>query len=163
MCLLVTLKEVQVFKNILLPTDGSALADEAVYKGIIIAKNLGAKVIGLHVIPRPVPGDIWDVWTPDDSEDANRFRTKFREKIESVSHQYLAAIEKKAAEAGVACETVSVYADSVYEAILNVAGEKGCDLIVMNSHGNMGVKSTLLGSVTTRVLGHSKIPVLVCR
>ncbi len=152
-----------MFKNILLPTDGSALADKAVQKGIGIAKELGAKVIGLSVIPKPVPGDIWDVWTPEDSEEAKQFRNKFRDKIESVSQMYLASIEKKAADAGVPCETVSITGDSVYEMILKVAEEKACDLIVMNSHGNMGIKSTLLGSVTTRVLGHSKIPVLVWR
>jgi len=84
-----------LFKNILLPTDGSALADKAVQKGIGIAKELGAKVIGLSVIPKPVPGDIWDVWTPEDSEEAKQFRNKFRDKIESVSQMYLASIEKK--------------------------------------------------------------------
>lgn len=152
-----------MFKKVLLPTDGSSLAEEAIVKGIAIAKSLGARVVGLHVIPNPSPGDIWDIWSPEDSEDAKRFRAKFKEGIEAMSQRYLSVIEKKAIEAEVPYENISVYADSIYEKVLSIAKEKGCDLIIMNSHGKMGIKGALLGSVTTRVLGHSKIPVLVCR
>ncbi|GBD98482.1 putative universal stress protein [bacterium BMS3Abin07] len=151
-----------MFKQILLPTDGSSLAEEAIVKGIALAKSLGARVTGLHVIPDATPGDIWDVWSPDDSPDAQQFRARFNEKIKMMSQRYLSVIEEKAKAAGVQCETVSIHARSIYEGILKAAADRKCDLIVMNSHGNMGVKEVLLGSVTTRVLGHSEIPVLVC-
>jgi nucleotide-binding universal stress UspA family protein len=52
---------------------------------------------------------------------------------------------------------------SVYEAIIALAEEAGCDLIFMASHGRRGVAALLLGSETSKVLTHSKIPVLVTR
>ena len=52
--------------------------------------------------------------------------------------------------------------DQPYEAIIKTAEDKGCDLIVMASHGRSGISAVLLGSVTNKVLTHTKIPVLVC-
>ena len=49
-----------------------------------------------------------------------------------------------------------------YQAIIDTADSKGCDLIVMASHGRRGVTGVLMGSVTQKVLTHGKIPVLVC-
>jgi nucleotide-binding universal stress UspA family protein len=63
----------------------------------------------------------------------------------------------------VGCEVVTETADSPYEAIIRVAEEKGCDLIMMASHGRRGVKAILIGSETQKVLTHSNIPVLVYR
>ena len=64
--------------------------------------------------------------------------------------------------AGVRCETVQLEHDQSYEAIIKTAEDKGCDLIVMASHGRSGISAVLLGSVTNKVLTHTKIPVLVC-
>lgn len=50
-----------------------------------------------------------------------------------------------------------------YEAILAAARERGCDLIIMASHGRHGITGMLLGSETQKVLVHSAIPVLVYR
>jgi nucleotide-binding universal stress UspA family protein len=49
------------------------------------------------------------------------------------------------------------------ETIIEVAEKRGCDLIMMASHGQRGVKGLLLGSETQKVLTHSRIPVLVLR
>jgi nucleotide-binding universal stress UspA family protein len=51
--------------------------------------------------------------------------------------------------------------DHPYEAIVATAKEKGCDLIVMASHGRSGIAAVVLGSVTTKVLTHTSIPTLV--
>ncbi|MND01346.1 Universal stress protein family protein [compost metagenome] len=65
--------------------------------------------------------------------------------------------------AGVPCETLHVTRDHVYDAIVDTANQKGCDLIFMASHGRKGISAFVLGSETYKVLSHSKIPVLVCR
>ena len=49
-----------------------------------------------------------------------------------------------------------------YKAIITTAGDRGCDLIVMASHGRSGLSAVILGSVTNKVLTHTKTPVLVC-
>jgi nucleotide-binding universal stress UspA family protein len=84
-------------------------------------------------------------------------------RYKELADTYLAAIEKEAGETGVACEVFYEKNDSPYEAIIRVAEQKGCDLIMMASHGRRGVGALLLGSETQRVLTHSKIPVLVYR
>jgi nucleotide-binding universal stress UspA family protein len=77
--------------------------------------------------------------------------------------QYLTVVEKAAGNAGVAFDLAYVMSDHPYAAIIEAAEQKGCDLIVMASHGRRGVKAILLGSETHKVLTHSRIPVLVYR
>ena len=73
-----------------------------------------------------------------------------------------AAIGAIQVAAGVVCETVQVEQDQAYQGIIDTAQQRGCDLIVMASHGRSGLAAIVLGSVTTKVLTHTKIPVLVC-
>jgi nucleotide-binding universal stress UspA family protein len=68
-----------------------------------------------------------------------------------------------AKEAGVPCETIQVENGQPYQAIIAAAKDKGCDLIVMSSHGRSGLSMLLIGSVTNKVLTHAKTPVLVCQ
>ena len=48
-----------------------------------------------------------------------------------------------------------------YEAIVATATDRGCDLIVMGSHGRSGLSAVVLGGVTNKVLTYTKVPVLV--
>jgi nucleotide-binding universal stress UspA family protein len=75
----------------------------------------------------------------------------------------LGAVAQVARAAGVACETLQLEHEHPYRAIIDTAGAKGCDLIVMASHGRHGIAAIVLGSETVKVLTHSKIPVLVHR
>ena len=58
---------------------------------------------------------------------------------------------------------MAVKSFSPHEAIIDAAKDKGCDLIVMASHGRRGLNAVLLGSETQKVLTHSSIPVMVYR
>jgi nucleotide-binding universal stress UspA family protein len=82
---------------------------------------------------------------------------------EARAEKYLAVARVEAGIAGVPCETVHATRDHVYEAIIDTATKKGCDLILMASHGRKGISAFVIGSETYKVLTHSKIPVLVCR
>jgi nucleotide-binding universal stress UspA family protein len=145
-----------MFKHILLPTDGSKLSDDAIRAGIQLAKTVNAKVTGFHVMPE------FHVFTykTEMLEDTKR---EFAKDSKAHAAQYLSMIETTAKAAGVTCETASVTHDHPYEAIIKAAKQRGCDLIVMASHGRRGVQAVLLGSETQKVLTHSHIPVLVCR
>jgi nucleotide-binding universal stress UspA family protein len=72
-------------------------------------------------------------------------------------------LNEEAREAGAACDVVYEKNDSPYAAVIRVAEQKGCDLIMMASHGQRGAKGLLLGSETQKVLTHSGIPVRVLR
>ena len=67
-----------------------------------------------------------------------------------------------AKQARVSRQTIQVEDKQPYLAIIVTAKDKGCDLIVMASHGRSGLSAVLLGSVTNKVLTHTKTPVLVC-
>ena len=70
---------------------------------------------------------------------------------------------KDAAKAGVNCDTLHVEHEHPFQAIIDTAKMKGCDLIVMASHGRRGLSAIVLGSETVKVLTYSTIPVLVYR
>jgi len=80
-----------------------------------------------------------------------------------VAETYLAVIENEAQKMGVASDTVYEMNDFPYKAIIRLAERKGCDFIMMASHGRRGVRGLLVGSETQKVLTHTKIPVLVYR
>ncbi len=67
------------------------------------------------------------------------------------------------ARRGVRCEAITVFHESAALKIVDVAQQQACDLIFMGSHGRSGWGQLLLGSVTNKVLQHSRIPVLVHR
>jgi len=145
-----------MFKHILLPTDGSALSEAAVEKSIEFAKSINARLTGICVVPKEYPA-YYDGELPGGFKDQAAAECKANAKI------HLSALTKVAQGAGVACDVVLETSDQPYEAIVNVAEHKGCDLIMMASHGRRGVGALLIGSETQKVLTHSKIPVLVYR
>ena len=145
-----------MFKHILLPTDGSPLSEAAMRKGIQFAKSLNAKVTVFCVVPAlPYVGC--------EAEIGADFRTQAEAAVQAEVNKNLLAIEKAAKEAGVECETAKATSAQPYEAIIEAAAKKECDLIIMASHGRRGVGALLLGSETQKVLTHSRIPVLVYR
>ena len=145
-----------MYQHILLPTDGSELSTQAVRAGIRLAKSLGARLTALHTTPQFYPSKMLA------SEIIERAR-EYEKQTKEEAAQALGAIEEAAREAGVACTALHRASDSPWEEIINVATERGCDLIVMASHGRRGLEALLIGSETQKVLTHSKIPVLVTR
>lgn len=145
-----------MYKNILIPTDGSELAGKAVKHGVNLAKYLGAKVTLLTVT---TPYHIFTLETKM-VEDTPAEYTK---EVQTEAAKLLGLAGETAKAAGVACETVQVDHEHVYQAIMDTAKSKGCDLIVMASHGRRGISAIVLGSVTVKVLTHSGTPVLVHR
>jgi nucleotide-binding universal stress UspA family protein len=147
-----------MFKNILIPTDGSELSQKAAVQGVALAKAVGAKVTGFFAAPPATPityRNNLPVGFAQPAENA--------ELIEKTSAQNLAVIERIAKEAGVPFEGLHRTDDYPAHAILEVAGKKGCDLIVMGTEGEGGLGGLLVGSVTQKVINQAKIPVMVLR
>jgi nucleotide-binding universal stress UspA family protein len=145
-----------MYKHILLPTDGSELSTLAVRDGIRLAKSLGARVTALHATPQVYPSKML-------VREMRERSSEYVKQMEEEAARVLGAIAEAAREAGVSCDTLHRASDSPWDEIIKVATDQGCDLIVMASHGRHGVSALLLGSETTKVLTHSKIPVLVRR
>ena len=148
-----------MYTHILLPTDGSKLADKAVKQGILLAKSLGARVTILTATPEfQVVMDEGFVLP-----NAVMLRKRFEDETARRAKKLLDAARAGAQAAAVSCETAMTSSGRPYEAIIKQAKKSKCDLIMMASHGRKGLSSILLGSETTKVLTHSTIPVLVVR
>ncbi len=148
-----------MYKHILLPTDGSKLADKAVKQGIALAKSIGARVTILNATPEYQMVMDEGFVLPN----AMMLRKRFEDETARRSKKMLDAVKADAQAAGVTCETVTTSSGRPYEAIIKQAKKAKCDLIMMASHGRKGLSSILLGSETAKVLTHSTIPVLVVR
>lgn len=147
-----------MFRRILIPTDGSKVADKAVRAGIRFAKEIGAVIVGYCAIE---PVTVYSV-----SESAlvnNRYVAGLERQTKAAAEGYLTAMRKQAAAAGVHFESLCDRAVIPYEGIIAAARKKKCDAIFMASHGRSGLAKLLMGSVTNKVLVRSKIPVLVYR
>ncbi len=142
-----------MYRHILIPTDGSDLAEHGVVHGLALAKSLGAKVSVIFVV-EPF------------SEMTGRFLEAVARYAELRKEQATSALDRAAnaaKEAGVSCETIQVENGQPHQAIITAAEDRGCDLIVMSSHGRSGLSIVLVGSVTNKLLAHAKTPVLVCQ
>ena len=145
-----------MYTNILIPTDGSELADKAVQHGIALAKQIGATATVLTVV---TPFQVFTTDTQMLEDTPAQYKARMQEHTERV----FGAGARAAQAAGVVYELIVVDHEHPYQAIIDTAESKGCDLIVMASHGRHGVAAIVLGSETVKVLTHSKIPVLVYR
>lgn len=147
-----------MFKHILVPTDGSQLSQETVRRAVSFAEEAGGTITALF-IKREFSELCWNksAWGHLPSLE------KLEESAEKEAQEILDGVEKLCLEAGVPCTKLSEYNLHVYEGIISAAIRCGCDLIFMASHGRRGVDALVLGSETSKVLTHSKIPVLVFR
>ena len=145
-----------MYRHILIPTDGSELAEHGVTNGLALAKSLGAKVTviiveeSFSVLELAEPGAFQEL-------------AKLTEQIKKHAASVLDRVANAAKQAGVSCDTIQVADAQPHQAIIATAADRGCDLIVMTSHGRSGLSALVLGSVTNKVLTHTKTPVLVYR
>jgi nucleotide-binding universal stress UspA family protein len=144
-----------MYRHILIPTDGSELAERGVTSGLALAKSLGAKV-SVIVVMEPFDRFRFTEMTGRLEESA-----KYAEAIKKDATSALDRAVNAAKQAGVSCDTMEN--THPYQAIVDAAQDRGCDLIVMSSHGRGGLSGILIGSVTNKVLAHAKRPVLVCQ
>jgi nucleotide-binding universal stress UspA family protein len=144
-----------MFKKILVPSDGSALALSAAGVAAQLAKSQGAEVIGVFVIdPFPYIGM---------GEASAAGLQAYLAESRSVAGQALEALAKVCAAEGVPFAGDTIERNAVFEGVIETAQAEGCDLIVMASHGLQGVKALILGSVAQKVLTHSPVPVLIVK
>ncbi|SDC39500.1 Nucleotide-binding universal stress protein, UspA family [Cupriavidus sp. YR651] len=145
-----------MFKHLLVAVDGSDLSDAAYRKTIALARSIHARITAIQVVPH---FDTMRLQTAILAESRDRYMHEAYRQAEA----YLATIAQEAAAAGVACDTACITRDHIFQAIVDEAGARRCDLIVMASHGRRGVQAMLIGSETQKVLTHTTIPVLVYR
>jgi nucleotide-binding universal stress UspA family protein len=144
-----------MYQQILVPTDGSETSLRAVQTAASLARLTGARLEVLSV-KEPFPYSAISEMQPVPPQE-------FFDAQERTAQARVSAALDAARAQGVKAEGASVEALHPWEAILDQAKAKGCDLVVMASHGRRGLGALLLGSETQKVLTHSTLPVLVIR
>jgi nucleotide-binding universal stress UspA family protein len=146
-----------MFKNILLATDGSPASAHAAKLAVNLARTHGAKLMAVYVIdPYPYLG----------IGESNPYGFQ----------AYMAAAQKLVAEAHAEVEALCTHGGAPVPldvraienaaasvGIVQTANDEAADLIVMGSHGRSGIARLMLGSVATKVVAESQVPVLITR
>lgn len=140
------------YRHLLVATDGTTLSLPAVRAAVNLARALGARLTGVHVVA-PYAG----------VTAGYKLLPAFRKGVRQASREALAALRAQARAGGVPVDALTVVGAQPAQAILKAAREKKCDLIVMASHGRGSLAGLLLGSETSKVLALANIPVMVCR
>lgn len=144
-----------MFKNILVPIDGSPTAAVAVAKAAGLAQAFGSAVTALYVFdPYPFTGV---------GADFAYGQGQYLSAANAVASAALDEVRQTFQTAGVAATMQVVEGHSIHRHILETAWDIGADLIVMGSHGRRGIEKLVVGSVTQQVLAHTHLPVLVVR
>ena len=150
-----------MYANILLCTDGSDVARKGVKDGLALAKALNAKATVITVTePMWVDygGGHDSGWIPS-QEEIEHFEAACRARADRVLDEARAVAE----QVGISAALLRVPDAHPATAIIETAKSRGCDLIVMASHGRRGLRKLFLGSQTSEVLADGSVPVLVVR
>ena len=148
-----------MYAHILMSTDGSEVASKGLKHGIGLAKALNAKVTVITVT-EPLPVDYGSGhasgWIPTQDE-----FDRYDAACEDRASKILDEARGMAEQIGISAELLHVPNAHPATAIIETAKSRGCDLIVMASHGRRGLRKLFLGSQTSEVLVDGSVPVLV--
>lgn len=146
-----------MFKRILIPTDGSPTAVKAARAGVALAKALGARIIGCHIVENLDPvfraRAMVSQRMIDDINKAKR----------AAGQKYVDAIGQIAEKSGVPFNAVVIRGRPPHEGIVNIAKKHKCDVIFIATHGRGGFSKLMIGSVAQKVVTRADLPVLVYR
>jgi len=142
-----------MYKKILVPLDGSELAEKALVEAEQLARMLGSEIILFEVVPfMPIYGSP-ELVTPLIVDE------KQKESVEA----YLAKVAGGLKQKGFNVSSMVKTGQQVALEIIDFAKEKGVDLIIMCTHGRSGITRWVLGSVTLKVLTRAETPILLIR
>lgn len=145
-----------MYQRLLVPVDGSELTDRAIDASIDLARQLGAAITGY--VAEPVmtapSGPRPRAWFAEEAKEHEAM-------TEAHARQVLDRFEQRARDAGVPFDGCFDRSPRVDRAIVAAAESRGCDLIVMVTHGRGAFGEFLFGSQTKAVLAGSKLPLLV--
>ena len=156
-----------MYGNILLPTDGLGACVHGTCHGVVLARSLGAKVTAVCVTKHLSLQEILRAYHPETewraeySRKAPEVVEQARRIHEELTDKALEVAEKMCADSGVACEKVRFEDEDAAEGLLRAAEKEGCDLIFVSTHGNPGILGRMFGTLATKIVANSKIPVLV--
>lgn len=146
----------KAYRTILLPVDGSAPSRHAAAEAIDLARRLEARIVAVHIAP---------LYESRSQEKRRRsyFLAAFEKKVEGKARRIFSRLQQRCRRARIDCSCHLVWDPLAADAIARFAKRKRCNLIVMGSHGDDGMRRVLMGSIARAVIARSRVPVVVCR
>lgn len=147
------IKEVDMYKKILVPLDGSELAKKALPQAEKLANAFGSEITLFQVVPfMPIYGSP-ELVTP----------LIIDEKQKEVAERYLLGLAEELKQKGLKVSAAVKTGQQVAVEIIDFAKENGADLIIMCTHGRSGITRWVLGSIALKVLTRAETPILLIR
>ena len=146
-----------MFKHILVPLDGSQLAESALPPACELATKFDSKITLLRVTSLPM------IFSHVDGYVYGDLVNSIREQNRDEANAYLNRMKRSLRQQGYVVHTHIIEDESPAKAILSVAEAQDMDSVVMSTHGRGGAARWVFGSVADKVLRHSRVPVLLVR
>lgn len=143
------------FSRILVPLDGSMLAEKSLPYAQALAEKFDAQLILCRILPPLVAADGYDT--------EKIYHTKILQQLETEANAYLGRVQSKLRILGFRTQMELLEGEPIAEMILELARDKGIDLIVMSTHGYSGNQRWVYGSVADKVLQQAPCPVFLVR
>ncbi|RAP53326.1 MAG: hypothetical protein BZ138_01335 [Methanosphaera sp. rholeuAM270] len=131
-----------MFEKILVPTDGSELAEKAGFEAVQLAKKVGGKIIVIHIIDQRL--------------------TRPYDELEKEGNEYINIIINNAVENGVDCESMIVFGSPKYD-MMKLTDKSEADCIMLGTQGRTGLKSVMLGSFAQNVIKNITLPIILIK
>jgi nucleotide-binding universal stress UspA family protein len=143
-----------MYNKILVPLDGSELAEQVLPHVTQLAGCTGAEIVLLRVPTEPM----FDYIVPDPE-----IAVEMRRDLETGAQAYLAEISEELRSMGLRCSVMVAWGTPIHDTILDVARQVQADLITMSTHGRSGFARMVIGSIADEVVRHAPVPVLLVR
>ncbi len=147
-----------MFNHLLVPLDGSHLAEAALPAAMELATKFNSKITLVWVIQPPHL-----IMTAANGSIYAQLLTKMRNQSEQDAHVYLRGHQGSLRQQGYTVTASVTVGENVADALLDVASSLEVDTIVMSTHGRGGISRWVFGSVADKVLRHAEVPVLLIR
>jgi len=139
-----------MYERVIVPTDGSRVAERGVLEGLKMAKNLNIPAHSIYVLETKKYEHL----------KGSKILPEDKKNMKKVAQKALEWVWKRAQDAGVDCTTDIMEGDP-YELIVSEAGKR--DIIYISSHGSSGFRDKFIGSTADRVLKHAHCTVAVVK
>lgn len=146
------------YRRLIVPLDGSCRAESVLPFAVRIARNHGAELVLVHVIPTPeiVSAGLYDAEAVD-------FTAKLEQFNEQNARAYLNRLQSRVASGGLAVRSVIENEGDVRERLLHISMDQAADLIVMSARGKGAIHDMSCGNVARHIAAHTRLPLLLIR
>ena len=147
-----------MFSHLLVPLDGSHLAEAALPYAMELASKFNSKISLVWVVQPPHL-----IMTAANGSVYAQLLTEMRQQSEQDAHAYLKGPQVSLRQQGFEVDTQVTEGENIADALLQVAKNLKVDAIVMSTHGRGGLSRWVFGSVADKVLRYADVPVLLIR